>query len=131
MIGFFSKLRNNNKGFTLVELMVVVVILGILVAIAVPIYNVTTDNAKKSAHNTNVRSLQAAASLYIADCSNKDTDPVFTSWADGTAGGTWTKYMAQWPKTPYAVGGVEKSKPYKVEFNSETGIITVTPAMEE
>ena len=42
----------NKKGFTLVELMIVVVILGILVAIAVPIYSLVTKNAQKNIHNT-------------------------------------------------------------------------------
>ena len=41
------KLMNSKKGFTLVELMIVVVIMAILVAVAVPIYNAVTTNAKK------------------------------------------------------------------------------------
>jgi len=51
----------NKKGFTLVELMIVVVILGILVAIAVPIFNSVTKNAKKRACQSNMRVLIGVA----------------------------------------------------------------------
>ncbi len=37
----------DKKGFTLVELMIVVVIMGILVAVAVPVYSLITKNAEK------------------------------------------------------------------------------------
>ena len=45
----------NKKGFTLVELMIVVVILGILVAIAVPIFSSVTKSAKKKSCQSNMR----------------------------------------------------------------------------
>ena len=41
------KFLKSKKGFTLVELMIVVVIMAILVAVAVPIYSAVTKNAKK------------------------------------------------------------------------------------
>ena len=37
----------NKKGFTLVELMIVIVIMGVLVAVAVPVFGLVTKNERK------------------------------------------------------------------------------------
>ena len=57
-------LKNNEKGFSLVELMVVVVIIGVLVAIAIPVYNRTTDRAERGACHANQRMIEGAASQH-------------------------------------------------------------------
>ena len=55
----------NKKGFSLVELMIVVVIMGILIAVAIPLYGAITDNAKNKTCATNVDNIRANARNYF------------------------------------------------------------------
>jgi general secretion pathway protein G len=54
----------NSKGFTLVELLIVVIILAILAAIIVPQFSAATDDATQSAYDSNVANLRGAIDLY-------------------------------------------------------------------
>ncbi|MGI6405243.1 MAG: competence type IV pilus major pilin ComGC [Syntrophaceticus sp.] len=64
---FYKMMKRDNKGFTLVEMMVVLLILGILVAIAIPIYNRTQETAKKNTCFANQRTIEGAAAQYHAE----------------------------------------------------------------
>lgn len=59
------KKKLNRKGFTLAELLVVVAILGILVAISVPLFASRMEAAKTSTDQANVRAAKAAAAALL------------------------------------------------------------------
>jgi type IV pilus assembly protein PilA len=57
-------MRKSEKGFTLIELMIVVVIIGILAAIAIPNFIAMQDRAKEGSVKANMHTLQLAAEDY-------------------------------------------------------------------
>ena len=55
------KKKLNKKGFTLAELLVVVAIIAILVAVAIPVFSSSTAKAEKAVIKANLRSVYAEA----------------------------------------------------------------------
>ncbi|MCR2820549.1 competence type IV pilus major pilin ComGC [Lederbergia panacisoli] len=66
MLKKISKLLKNQRGLTLVELLAVVVILGIISAIAVPSIGGLIENSKRDAHIANAQMMVNAAKLAMS-----------------------------------------------------------------
>ena len=59
-----SRRLSGRSGFTLVELLIVVIILGVLAAIAIPQFSTSSEDAKLSAIDTDLSHLRNAIELY-------------------------------------------------------------------
>ncbi len=95
--------RRPTRGFTLVELLIVVVILAILAAVVIPQFENTSASAKEAALVSNLQTIRQAVSLYRVQ--HNEIYPGQTDWnqfvtqlitathADGTAGGGLGPYL--------------------------------------
>jgi prepilin-type N-terminal cleavage/methylation domain-containing protein len=63
-----------NQGFTIVELIVVVTVIGLLAAIAVGAYNKVVNDAKVAKSQALINTLSTAKSLFVADPKTTPTD---------------------------------------------------------
>src|SRR5210317_646635 len=65
-----QKLRGNSKGFTLIELMIVIAIIGILAAIAIPNFIAYRDKAFCSRAEADGQNVLAALASYFSEPNN-------------------------------------------------------------
>lgn len=96
-----TKLLRRQEGFTLIELMVVVLIIGILVAIAIPVFNSTQNNAKRRSCFANERTMEGGIQQFNAEYADHGTpltglaQLVGSIVTGGQTFGPWMKADAQ------------------------------------
>lgn len=66
-------LKGNQKGFTLIELVMIIVILGILAAVAIPKYQDLSGEAKEAAARGALGAVRSAITIYYANHAVQDS----------------------------------------------------------
>jgi len=123
-------MRKDQKGFTLVELLVVVVILGILATLAVQTLGDRTTQAKKAKADANVRMINSAIEIFTID---NGVGPSKTTWSalmsDLTSAGASGKgpYLRSAIGSPGSANVSATIDGHTYTLDTTTGIVTVTP----
>lgn len=106
--------RTRKSGFTLVEILIVVIILGILAAIVIPQFTNASEDARRNSLTSQLQTLRSQVELYKLQHRDRfplaDLDDITTAWdwdqlttktdEDGVAGGALGPYMQQVPINP-------------------------------
>lgn len=104
-------LRKEEKGFTLIELIVVIAILGIIAAIAVPQFNGVVKNAKIKADQATAQVVADAAARYMTDNSTDSAPSIEELTGEG-------KYISSDPT--WQIAGATPV------ITASSGVVTVT-----
>ncbi len=131
--------RRNSSAFTLVEILIVVIVVGILAAIVVPQFSEANTDSQTSALQSNLRTIRAQLELYKLQ--HKETYPAFDTFTaqmtsytketgeakenkDATNGYILGPYLMSIPNNPFTktnTVGADDSTPTAWYYNATTG----------
>ena len=125
-------MKKNNKGFTLAELLIVVAIIAVLVAIAIPVFTSQLEKSREATDLANVRSAYAEQMAAYLTGNNTTAIPDINVPAKQTI----EKWQSQGEATDAIIsqgksdGGIKvpakTSGNYVVSVDPKTGVVTVS-----
>ena len=129
MLKAFSK-KEGQKGFTLIELMIVIAIIGILAAIAIPQFMQYRERGYKASVQTDAKNAHTGVAAYIADFPNVDVTTLSETINHGTPATKFEGLRASAGNTVAIAAGVvtvtnANLDTYEVEIDLE-GEMTIT-----
>ena len=114
-------MKNNRKGFTLAELLIVVAIIAVLVAIAIPVFTSQLERSREATDLSNIRAAYAeAVADYLADGATTAKTATVSSVKQTVSG--WT---IEDPNLYTRVNGSEKAVPLPDIDTSKSVTVTV------
>ena len=108
-------MKRSKKGFTLAELLVVVAIIAVLVAVAIPIYPTSTNKAEEAVEVANARAVYSEGMISVL---NEEGNTITKTYGDKTYTFTYDEGAKEWSIAITTTDGTIYNSPYT---NAENG----------
>lgn len=110
-------MMKGKKGFTLIELVVVIAILGILAGIAIPRFLDATATARGAKILADMRTIDSAAVIYNAKTGVLPTESAqLTESVDGMGSAAHYQLLATWPTPPSGTAKITNNQNVEVDI---------------
>jgi len=130
-----KKMMKSKKGFTLIELVIVIAILGVLAAVAITMFPKLSDSSREKADKTRATQIKNAIATYIAESGETDAgslgadvDAILVSLQDGVETDATVDGPEYGPYLENVDGASEAESYYPQQDGKLSWDITVDPA---
>ncbi|NCD07948.1 MAG: prepilin-type N-terminal cleavage/methylation domain-containing protein [Negativicutes bacterium] len=120
------KFFKNKKGFTLVELVVVIAILGILAGIAIPRFMDATATARGAKIVADLRTIDSAIKMYNAKAGALPTTTGQLTAEAPTATPPTYQLMASWPVPPAGAAKITNNSGVAKDYTPTAAVYAIT-----
>ena len=126
-------LKKDNKGFTLMEMLIVVAIIAILIAIMIPVFNAQLEKSREAADAANIRAAYAEVMVNYLDnttdqSAKVDLQQETADWQNETIKNNLDDLFGNTTAAATITGSPSKGCTATVAVNAATGAVSLTYA---
>lgn len=112
-----KKMLKNKKGFSLVELVIVIAIMGVLAAVAISMFNGMIQRSRRQADNTRAQQIQKAIVTYMAEVGDMELEQMGGAARPGVD--TIIEWLQEQHTVTFSDGSTDDVGPYLENIRGE------------
>jgi len=114
-----KKMLKNKKGFSLVELVIVIAIMGVLAAVAISMFNGMIQRSRRQADNTRAQQIQKAIVTYMAEVGDMELAQMNGGAAKPTSVDVIIEWLQEQHTVTFSDGSTDDVGPYLENIRGE------------